>query len=106
MFTPEECRELIARGESLGFEAASVTTSSGPQMLPNLRNNDRAIFEDADFARHVDYIHYNPVKHGLVTRVCDWPYSSFRHYVRRGVLPSDWGGDVNGGVAASYGEPT
>jgi hypothetical protein len=33
------------------------------------------------------------VKHGLVRRVCDWPYSSFKHYVARGDLPPDWGGD-------------
>jgi putative transposase len=43
-------------------------------------------------ARHVDYIHFNPVKHGLVPRVCDWPYSSFHRHVRAGLLPLDWGG--------------
>ena len=55
---------------------------------------ERSIRDDADLDRHVDYIHYNPVKHGLVTRVCDWPYSSFKRYVARGILPLDWGGDV------------
>jgi putative transposase len=44
--------------------------------------------------RHVDYIHYNPVKHKLVSRVRDWPYSSFHRYVERGALPVDWGGDA------------
>jgi putative transposase len=44
--------------------------------------------------RHVDYIHYNPIKHGLVSRVIDWPYSSFHRYVERGILPGDWGGDA------------
>ena len=44
---------MIARGEALGFEAASVATSSGPQMMPALRNNDRATFEDDAFARSV-----------------------------------------------------
>ena len=43
---------------------------------------------------HVDYIHFNPVKHGLVTRVRDWPYSSFHRMVRLGIYPLDWGGDV------------
>jgi putative transposase len=50
------------------------------------------IRDDADFARHVDYIHFNPVKHGHVERVVDWPYSSFHRYVRLGVLPESWGG--------------
>jgi putative transposase len=53
--------------------------------------------------RHIDYIHHNPVKHGLVRRVSDWPYSSFKHYVARGDLPPDWGGDV-GELAGSFGE--
>ena len=43
-----------------------------------------------DFERHVEYIHWNPVKHLWVDRVRDWPYSSFHVYVRRGVYPVDW----------------
>jgi putative transposase len=64
---------------------------------------EHAIRDDADLARHVDYIHFNPVKHGLVSRVCDWPHSSFHQYVVRGTLPMDWGGDV-GEVKGSFGE--
>jgi putative transposase len=45
-----------------------------------------------DWWRHVDYIHYNPVKHGYVCQVGDWPYSSFHDFVRRGILPADWAG--------------
>ena len=56
---------------------------------------EHEIRDEADFARHVDYIHFNPVKHGLVTRVRDWPYSTFHRYVERGVLASDWGGEAN-----------
>jgi hypothetical protein len=36
------------------------------------------------------YRHYNPLKHGLVTRALDWSYSTFHRYVRRGILPTDW----------------
>jgi hypothetical protein len=43
-----------------------------------------------DLARHVDYVHFNPVKHGYTARVCDWPYSSFDRYVARGLLTPDW----------------
>jgi putative transposase len=48
----------------------------------------------------VDYIHWNPVKHGCVRCVADWPHSSFHDYVRRGVYPEDWGGEVAGNIEA------
>ncbi|UJP06777.1 MAG: transposase, partial [Nitrosomonas sp.] len=44
-----------------------------------------------DFNRHVDYIHWNPVKHGWAKSVSDWPYSSFHRYVEQGVYPENWG---------------
>ena len=54
-----------------------------------------------DFNRHVDYIHWNPVKHGKVNKVVDWPYSSFHRYVKQDVYSNNWGGginlDINGG---------
>jgi putative transposase len=56
-----------------------------------------------DFERHVDYVHFNPVKHKLVTRVGEWPYSSFHAFVRRGLLPADWAGDVETSTMA-FGE--
>jgi putative transposase len=64
---------------------------------------EHAIRDDKDLARHVDYIHFNPVKHGYVSQVCDWQHSSFHRYAERGVLPLDWGGD-NAGSAGSFGE--
>jgi putative transposase len=64
---------------------------------------EHAIRNDKDLARHVDYIHFNPVKHGYVSRTCDWPHSSFHHYVARGLLPKDWGGDVRD-VTGNFGE--
>jgi putative transposase len=64
---------------------------------------EHTIRDEGDFSRHVDYIHFNPVKHGLVSRMQDWPHSSFHRYVRQGVLPADWVGDV-GEVAQRYGE--
>ncbi len=52
---------------------------------------ERLLRDDRDLAHHVDYIHFNPVKHGYVDRACDWPYSSLHRYIRRGVLPAGWG---------------
>ncbi|KQO41254.1 transposase [Pseudomonas chengduensis] len=57
---------------------------------------EHRIRDEEDLARHVDYIHFNPVKHGLVSQVGDWPYSSFHRYVGRGLLPADWGGRDDG----------
>ena len=51
---------------------------------------EHVIRDETDFERHVDYIHYNPVKHGHVGSIAEWPYSSFRRYVRHGILPSSW----------------
>ena len=59
------------------------------------------IRDEDDFRRHVDYIHWNAVKHGWVKSVLDWPHSSFHAHVRRGVYGTDWGGkgvsDINAG---------
>jgi putative transposase len=61
---------------------------------------EHTIRDQCDFDRHVDYIHFNPVKHGLVVRVADWPFSSFHRYVARGALPLDWGAGGADDVAA------
>jgi putative transposase len=66
---------------------------------------EHTVRDESDFARHIDYVHFNPVKHGLVQRVRDWPYSSFHRYVREGLLPEDWAGDVSE-KEADFGEPT
>jgi putative transposase len=58
---------------------------------------EHAIRSDADYARHIDYVHFNPVKHGHVTFVRDWPYSTFHRHMRADLYPPDWGiGDVDG----------
>jgi putative transposase len=64
---------------------------------------EHTIRDENDFARHVDYVHINPVKHRLVTRVRDWPYSSFHRMVKLGVYPEDWAGDV-AELGADFGE--
>ena len=45
---------------------------------------DDAVRDESDLQRHIDYIHFNPVKHGLVKKVEDWPYSSYHRYVASG----------------------
>lgn len=55
---------------------------------------EHLIRDERDLAAHVDYIHFNPVKHRHVTRVRDWPYSTFHRDVRCGALLADWGGGM------------
>jgi len=65
---------------------------------------EHLIRDDNDLARHVDYIHYNPVKHGLVQRAIDWPHSSIHRYVRLEWLNNDWGTGSED-AAVDFGEP-
>ncbi|MCB2184062.1 MAG: transposase [Desulfobulbaceae bacterium] len=51
---------------------------------------EHCIRDEDDFDRHVAYIHYNPVKHGLVSSPHEWPYSSFHRYVREGIYQLNW----------------
>src|SRR5437773_2374500 len=88
---------LIKSGFSRGLGAEPRSASKIAKREKGIwqrRYWEHAIRDDADLARHIDYIHYNPIKHGLVSRVCDWPHSSFHRYVTHGTLPSDWVGDV------------
>ena len=61
------------------------------QALWQHRYWEHMLRDETDFARHVEYIHFNPVKHGLALSAMDWPYSSFHRYVEAGVYPPDWG---------------
>ncbi len=54
---------------------------------------EHALRDERDIERHVDYIHYNPVKHEYAAQAWDWPYSSFRRFVAQGIYPRDWGGE-------------
>ena len=52
---------------------------------------EHTIRDEDDFEKHLDYIHYNPVKHGLVALPSDWPWSSLHRWIRDGGYPADWG---------------
>lgn len=65
--------------------------SKGEQAVWQRRFWEHRIQDESDLIQHVDYIHYNPVKHGLVEAPKDWAYSSFHRFVREGVYAEDWG---------------
>ncbi|MCW8854086.1 MAG: transposase [Gammaproteobacteria bacterium] len=52
---------------------------------------EHLIRDDRDYEHHVNYIHYNPVKHGYVQNAVDWQYSSIHRYINNGVINQDWG---------------
>ena len=52
---------------------------------------EHLIRDEDDFRKHVDYIHWNPVKHGCARKVVDWPHSSFHSYLQRGIYEKSWG---------------
>ncbi len=54
---------------------------------------EHTLRDDADYAQHVDYIHYNPVKHGFVAKPIDWQHSSLHQFVKCGILKAGWGTD-------------
>ena len=53
---------------------------------------EHLIRDDADMQAHMDYVHFNPVKHGLVRCVAGWPHLTFHRLVKAGVYPLDWAG--------------
>lgn len=96
---------LIKGNFSRGLPAAAERSAS------KLRQREKGIWQrrfwehqirdEEDLQRHVDYVHFNPVKHGLVQRVADWEYSSFHQWVSREMLSPDWAGVASDG---SFGE--
>jgi putative transposase len=87
-------------------------SASGVPCPPRRGRGDRSMWQprfwehqirdEDDFGRHVDYIHFNPVKHGWVLQASDWPYSSLHRYVRDGLVSPHWG--IGGPIEGSFGE--
>jgi putative transposase len=66
-------------------------TAKQEQVVWQQRYWEHTLRDEVDVIRHVEYVHFNPVKHGLVSSAIEWPYSSFRRYVEAGLYPADWG---------------
>jgi putative transposase len=98
-------KSRFSRTIPAGEPVSNSRLTKGERGIWQRRFWEHTIRDEDDFARHVDYIHINPVKHGLVTRVVDWPYSSFHRLVKLGVYPWDWAGDV-ANPSGNFGEPS
>ena len=88
-------KSAFSRRLPAGERISGSHAAKGERGVWQRRYWEHTIRDENDFARHIDNIHVNPVKHGLVTRVRDWPYSSFHRMVKLGVYPEDWAGDVS-----------
>jgi putative transposase len=75
-----------------GEKRSAVRVRRGERGIWQRRYWEHLIRDEADYRAHMDYVHINPVKHGLVKRVADWPYSTFHHLVVEGVYPMNWAG--------------
>lgn len=85
----EFTRRWIARG---GVEQAISHARSARRRrgIWQPRYWEHLVVDEDDLERHFDYVHYNPVKHGLATCPRDWPFSSFHRWVRSGAYPRNW----------------
>ena len=72
-----------------------MMASHGERGIWQRRYWEHTIRDERDYAAHMDYTHFNPVKHGLVENAADWPFSSFRRCVARGFYPEGWLGGGN-----------
>ena len=95
---------LIKTRFTAALAAAGITAA-------RRRQNERAIWQprfwehlirdEEDLRHHIDYIHVNLIKHGLVAHIADWPHSSFHRYRKRGMLPKDWAGTFESSAKSS-----
>jgi putative transposase len=93
-------RRLHANGALDG--PASARRRKGERSVWQHRFWEHQIRDQGDLERHIDYVHFNPVKHGWVLRARDWPYSSLHRFVRAGALPEDWG--ISAAIDGQFGE--
>ena len=95
-------KQLFCRGLAVADASATRQPKRGRERgIWQRRYWEHLIHDEEDFRRHFDYIHINPVKHGWVPRVQDWPFSSFHRAVRAGIYPEDWAGAVGVEVPGS-----
>jgi putative transposase len=100
--------------KSLPFneELFLVCKKSGERGIWQRRFWEHTIKDERDYRHHIDYVHVNPFKHGLVDRVVDWPYSSFHRAVKRGIYDPWWCGEKHDSLTLKtqddidYGERT
>lgn len=106
---PDGDTDFAMRWRLIKLEFSKGIARTEPRSPTRIRRGERGIWQrrywehlirdEADFAAHMDYIHINPVKHGHVARVADWPFSTFHRFVVAGTYPVDWAGGRESAVS-------
>ena len=65
---------------------------------------EHLIRDENDFATHINYIHYNPIKHGFVDKASDWQFSTIHKFIKNGIKPTNWGSNSSFTSDSSFGE--
>ncbi len=99
-YVTKKCGSLLYRDEWMNTSKRRRKESTVWQR----RFWEHQIRNDRDYERHMDYVHYNPVKHNLAGSVNEWPFSTFHRYVQKGLYPENWGGDNIAEVNDDFGE--
>ena len=97
-------KSAFSRGVVTGERVSASRVGRKERGIWQRRYWEHTLRDEEDFARHANYIHFNPVKHGHVRRVIDWPHSSFHRMVRLGIYPADWAGTAITGNGRGFGE--
>jgi putative transposase len=96
-------KTIFSHALPLDEPVSASRAGKGERSIWQRRYWEHTLRDEGDLSRHLDYIHFNPVKHGHVKRVKDWPYSSFHRMVKLGIYPLDRAGDAKGN-SPSFGE--
>ena len=83
-------KSRFARAIPLGEPISASRARRSEHGLWQRRYWEHAIRDERDFRQHMDYIHYNPVKHGYVDNPKDWPFSSLHRLVANGLYEQNW----------------
>jgi putative transposase len=85
--------DAIMQALARQFESEYATLMGQPQPTPVWQRSflARRPIDQADFGRHLDWIHYNPVYHQQVEKPEAWPYSSYQAWIERGLYGAEWG---------------
>ena len=95
-----EIKKAFSKGLPATEKRSDVQVRRKERAIWQRRYWEHTIRSEQDFTAHMDYVHYNPVKHGWAETVADWPYSTFHRWVEKGVYQNDWGSVPAGNVIA------
>ena len=99
-----EIKKAFVKRLSKEETLSTTRLENGERGIWQRRFWEHTITSELDYQNHLDYTYLNPLKHGLVNQVKDWPYSSFHRDVARGLYEFDWCGTGICHGNSSFGE--